>query len=380
MQSFKRDAPRVATVEECPKSSGLARSGSADDTVRKAAERRRLTELTGRCAPYGRPILARSLGQLLFTVVLLVVVWAAMLYFLDVGYLLTLLLALPAAGLVVRLFIIQHDCGHRSFFRSRRANDILGWVLGVFTLTPYAYWRRAHAMHHATSGNLDRRGVGDVDTLTVDEYLAKSAWQRFQYRAYRNPFVLFSVGAIYWFFLKHRIPLGLSLSFRDVWRSVLSTNLAILSVGAVLALTVGFGPLLLVQGPIMVAAAIAGTWLFYVQHQFEGAYWERDADWSFTAAAINGSSHYVLPRILQWFTGNIGLHHIHHLSSKIPNYRLQECLDREPSLQSTTQLTLFQSIKCTTLALWDEKQRKLVRFRDLKAIGCDAGMGVNTGR
>jgi omega-6 fatty acid desaturase (delta-12 desaturase) len=337
----------------------------AGDGDRTSAADASARVLVRKCASYGRADLRRSITQVMTTAVPFTLLWVAMVFSLDISYWLTLLLAVPAAGLLVRFFIIQHDCGHGSFFKSRAANDLVGRITSVLTLTPYGYWRRTHGMHHATSGNLNRRGVGDIDTLTVKEYLALPTRGRLAYRLYRNPAILFSVGAYYFFFLKHRVPFGLPLAWREAWRSIVATNILIAAAVAATAAAVGFGPFFLVHGPIMMLAATIGTWLFYIQHQFEGAYWETDERWSFHDAAIKGSSYYALPRILQWFTGNIGLHHIHHLCSKIPNYRLQECLDSIPELKHAARINLTGSLKCAKLALWDEDRGKLVGFRQL---------------
>jgi omega-6 fatty acid desaturase (delta-12 desaturase) len=302
--------------------------------------------------------------QLLNSAVPFVLLWLLMLASLEYSYWVTLLLALPAAGFLVRLFIIQHDCGHGSFFRSRAANDTLGFVLGVLTLTPYAYWRKTHAIHHATSGNLDHRGFGDVTTLTVKEYLALTPWRRLRYRLYRNPLILFGLGPVYEF-LRHRFPWGLPRSWRREWASVFWTNLGILAVVAVMWSTIGIRAFLAVHLPIALMVGIAGVWLFYIQHQFEDTYWEKDNTWEFHAAGLEGSSFYDLPGILHWFTGNIGVHHVHHLSSRIPNYRLQQCMRENPELQQVTRLTLLGSLKCARLKLWDEERRKLVDFKHL---------------
>ena len=316
---------------------------------------------------YAQPDVRRSIAQLLVTGSALALLWLGMWVSLGHGYWITLLLAVPAAGFLVRLFIIQHDCGHGSLFRSRLANDLTGRILGVFTLTPYDYWRRTHAAHHATSGNLDRRGVGDISTLTVREYLALSRWRRLVYRLYRHPLVLFGIGPIYLFILKHRLPLDMPLR-SGVWRNLFATNAGIAALIAVLAILVGPLALLKLQLPIVLLAASAGIWLFHVQHQFEDSYWQRDPAWSFHQAALRGSSYYRLPRLLQWFTASIGLHHIHHLCSRIPNYRLQECLDENPELHEVRRLTLLQSLRCARLSLWSEESGRMIRFRDLRTI------------
>ncbi len=314
---------------------------------------------------YTKPVLKRSIAQVLTTAVPFVLLWCVMLRSLDYAYWTTLLLAIPAAGLLVRFFVIQHDCGHGSFFRSRAANDALGRLLGVLTLTPYADWRSAHAIHHATSGNLGRRGVGDISTLTVKEYLSLPARKRLSYRLYRNPLVLFGIGPSYQFLLRHRLPSDLLHARRKAWVSNLSTNLLTLGVAAILVFTIGIERLLMVHVPIVVIASTVGVWLFYIHHQFENTYWEQRQDWDFRSAAMLGSSYYELPSALRWFTGDIGLHHVHHLSSKIPNYRLRECLEANPELREVRRLTLSESRKAIWLALWDEERGKLVGFRQL---------------
>ena len=282
-------------------------------------------------------------------------------------YWLTLLLAAPAAGLLVRLFIVQHDCGHGSYFKSRAANDALGRLISVLTLTPYDHWRRSHAYHHAASGNLDRRGQGDVVTITVDEYRALSPLGRLGYRLYRNSFVMILIGAPLNFIVFQRMPLGRGFRDRDSRRSIMALNLAILVVFGAPMLVFGVLPVLAVYLPVMVIAAWAGGWLFYVQHQFEGAYWRRHDDWDFREASLEGSSYLELPGVLQWFTGNIGLHHIHHLCSRIPNYRLQSCVDAFPELSRVSKrITIRDSLKCARLALWDEAQGRMVSFREVR--------------
>jgi omega-6 fatty acid desaturase (delta-12 desaturase) len=280
---------------------------------------------------------------------------------------LTLLLAIPAAGLLVRLFIIQHDCGHGSFFKSRAANDALGRALSVLTWTPYGNWKRGHAAHHASTGNLDRRGRGDFDTLTVAEYQALPPLRQLAYRLYRNPFAIVLFGGPIYFILLQRLPTGPDLSDRDARRSILSLDLALVAVFGLLMAAFGAVPVIATYLPVTIIASWIATALFHVQHQFEGAYWERDADWNFHAAALHGSSYFELPPVLQWFSGNIGLHHVHHLCSRIPNYRLQAFLDSAPELNSVAKrITLREGLGCWRLALWDEQRRLMVRFRDLK--------------
>ncbi|HLE84988.1 MAG TPA: fatty acid desaturase, partial [Thermoanaerobaculia bacterium] len=319
-------------------------------------------------APYKQPDTRRAILQVLDTAIPFVALWALMLASLQISYALTLLLAVPTAGLLVRLFIIQHDCGHGSFFPSQRANHVLGGILGVVTLTPYRYWRRTHAIHHATSGNLDRRELGDVLTKTVGEYRSLGFWGRLGYRLYRHPVVLLVFGPAWQFLIKHRLPFDAPRSWKSEWASVLWTNFALAALVVVMAATVGIGPFLLVWTPVFILSGAAGVWLFYVQHQFEDTYWERQEGWDFHLAGIEGSSFYDLPAVAHWFTGNIGFHHVHHLSSKIPNYRLRQCMAEVPDLQHVTRLKFVESLACLRLTLWDEETRKLVRFRDLRTL------------
>jgi omega-6 fatty acid desaturase (delta-12 desaturase) len=291
-----------------------------------------------------------------------VMAWAA----LDLGYWFSLLFAVPAAGFLVRLFMIQHDCSHGAFFRQRQANDWIGRVIGVVTLTPYAFWRRTHALHHATSGNLDRRGFGDVDTLTVREYCARSRWGRICYRVYRHPMVMFGIAPAYLFLLQHRLPVGLMRGGWQPWLSTMTTNFAIALVAATLIWLIGVEAFLLVHLPVTLLAGSAGVWLFYVQHQFERTRWEDDRNWNLHEAALHGSSHYDLPGIMRWFTANIGAHHIHHLCSRIPYYRLPQVLRDHPELRGIGRITLLQSFRCVHLALWDETSRRLVAFREIE--------------
>jgi omega-6 fatty acid desaturase (delta-12 desaturase) len=283
------------------------------------------------------------------------------------SYGLTLLLAVPAAGFLVRVFIIQHDCGHHSFFRSRQANDVLGSLCGILTLTPYHFWRRTHARHHATSGNLHHRGHGDVGTLTVEEYLRRSRWGRLGYRVYRHPLFMFFIGASYLFLVHQRFTHGVPRSWRRERHSVYATNLAILAVLAAAWWMIGVTTFLLVELPIVFLAAAAGSWLFFVQHQYEQAYWQPRQSWDFTRSALEGSSYYRLPRVLQWFTGNIGYHHIHHLSSRIPNYHLAACHAAEPAFRQAVTLGLRESLRCASLKLWDEDRQRMVTFAEVRA-------------
>jgi omega-6 fatty acid desaturase (delta-12 desaturase) len=312
---------------------------------------------------YCEPNARRAIFEVCVTAAPLLLLWVLMWLSLDVGYWLTLLLAVPAAGFMVRLFIIQHDCGHGAFFRNRTANSWVGRVLGVLTLTPFDYWKRSHALHHATSGNLDRRGIGDIDTLTVEEYRSRPFLGRMLYRLYRSPPVMFVVGPAYMFLLQHRLPFH---QMRDGWRpwiSTMATNAAIVVMVAGLIWLLGWRPVLMVHLPIMLMAASMGVWLFYVQHQFEDTTWARGSDWSHYNAAMAGSSFYDLPAPLRWITGNIGIHHIHHLNSRIPYYRLPKVLKDHPELKAVPRLTLWGSFKSVRLSLWCERREKLVSFR-----------------
>jgi acyl-lipid omega-6 desaturase (Delta-12 desaturase) len=323
-------------------------------------------DLTRILARYRVPSLRRSIVELAITAGPLVLLWYLIWVTLDLGYWLCLVLAVPAAGFLVRLFMIQHDCGHGAFFHRRPANDWVGRVIGVLTLTPYDFWRRKHAIHHATSGNLDRRGIGDIHTLTVREYLARSRWGRLRYRVYRHPLVMFGLGPAYLFILEHRLPVGLMHSGWMPWFSTMATNVAIAALAATMIWLVGIGAFLLVHLPITLLAASIGVWLFYVQHQFEDTFWAERPDWSLHEAALHGSSHYDLPGILRWFTANIGVHHVHHLCSRIPYYRLPQVLRDHPELKGIGRLTLVQSFGCVRLTLWDETRRRLISFTELR--------------
>ncbi len=324
--------------------------------------------LTRQLAQYREPDLARSVLELAITLVPFVLVWGAIYASLKAGYPLGLLLAVPAAGLLVRLFMIQHDCGHGSFFRRRATNDWIGRAIGVLTLTPYDYWQRSHALHHAGSGNLERRGIGDINTLTRREFEARSWWGQLLYRTYRHPLVMFGIGPAYLFILRHRLPLGLMCSGWQPWISAMATNAAIAILVATAIWLVGVGPFLLVQLPTTLLAATIGVWLFYVQHQFEDTTWEQDEAWRFHEAALHGSSHYDLPLVLRWFTANIGVHHVHHLASRIPFYRLPEVLHDHRELHDVGRLTLLQSLKSLRLVLWDEETRRLISFSEALAL------------
>ncbi|MBX9883601.1 MAG: fatty acid desaturase, partial [Novosphingobium sp.] len=310
------------------------------------------------------PVPTRSGWELVITLVPFVALFALIAWAVKSGFWLALA-ATPLAGLfLLRLFIIQHDCGHGAFMRHRLSNDWIGRALGILTLTPYDCWRRSHALHHAGTGNLNARGFGDVETLTVREYRQRTRLGRLLYRLYRNPLVLLGLGPAYLFLLQHRLPIGLMKAGWIYWASAIGSNLV---TGLVLALPLalfGFGVTALVFFPVLLSAASMGVWLFYIQHQFPDAYWDHEADWSFHDAALHGSSHLELPRILGWFTGHIGLHHVHHLVSRIPFYRLPEVLEKHPRLLDVNRFTAIEACSTLRLALWDETRRKLVSFRE----------------
>jgi omega-6 fatty acid desaturase (delta-12 desaturase) len=317
-------------------------------------------------ARYQKPSIGRGAWQIINTLVPYAALWCLMGFSARISWWLTAPLAILAGAFLVRVFIIFHDCGHGSFFKSSIANHAWGAITGVLTFTPYFHWRWEHAIHHSSAGDLDRRGTGDVWTLTVQEYLESSRWKRFAYRLARNPVVLFVIAPIFLFLVKQRFP-NPNAGARER-HSIYWTNLGILAIAAGLSWLIGLKAYLLIQLIILTVAGSTGVWLFYVQHQFEGVYWERSADWDYTTAALKGSSFYKLPKVLQWFSGNIGFHHIHHLSPRIPNYHLEKCHKAEPLFQTVKAITLFSSFKSFTFRLWDEQRRKLVGYGHLKMV------------
>ena len=308
----------------------------------------------------------RSVWQLCNTFIPFFVFWYLMYLSLEASYWLTLALSLPTAGFGVRIFIIQHDCGHGSFFKSRKANDLVGLVCSLFTWTPYYYWQKGHAIHHANAGNLEHRGIGDIYTMTVNEYLSQSNWRKFRYRLYRHPLILLVFVPTLLFVVFYRFPTSQAKAMKRVRSSIYWTNLALALLVGGLILVIGLKAFILIYLPLMVLSSSVGIWLFFVQHQFEDTYWAHDDTWDYTLAALDGSSYFKMPKVLQWFTGNIGFHHIHHLSPRIPNYLLQKCHDENPMFQETVVLTLRSSLNSIFLSLWDEEQKKLISFRHLK--------------
>ena len=306
----------------------------------------------------------KAMREILLTVVPFAAIWAVMYQTLSFSYILTALLAFPAAGFLVRIFIIQHDCGHGSFLTNPTANRWLGRFLGILTITPYDYWQRSHSIHHASSGNLDHRGMGDIQTLTIEEYKAKSRFGRIIYRIYRNPLMLFVIGPAYVFFIEQRIPIGMMKIGWKPWLSTMLTNIGIVFYSLLLIWLVGWKAFLVIQVPVTFLAASFGVWLFFVQHQFEDTAWDKTPDWDRRESALHGSSHYDLPVVLRWLSGNIGIHHVHHLCSHIPFYRLPEVIKDFPELKEVSRITLWESFKCVKLALWDEKQYRLLSFKD----------------
>jgi omega-6 fatty acid desaturase (delta-12 desaturase) len=313
---------------------------------------------------YQLPSRWRAVWQLTDTLVPYAALWTLMYFSLAISYWLVIPLAILAGGFLVRTFVIFHDCTHGSFFKSKRANEIVGFLTGILVFTPYHHWRWQHTIHHASSGDLDRRGMGDVWTLTVQEYLEASRWERFSYRLSRNPVILFGIAPLLLFLVFQRFPSRKAEKRVQLW--VHATNLGILLMAAGLSWLFGITAYVIIQLTAMLVASFSGVWLFYVQHQFEGVYWERRPDWDFEKAALEGSSFYKLPKILQWFSGNIGFHHIHHLSPRIPNYALERAQKAEPMFQKVKPLTLRNSLKSLRFRLWDEGQRRLTGYKSVK--------------
>jgi len=319
-------------------------------------------------AKYREPSSLRSSYELAISLVPFFLLWVLACWVANYSYLAAFAISALNGCFLLRLFCIQHDCGHGSFFGNRTLSDWTGRALGILTLTPYDVWRRTHSIHHSHAGDLDQRGIGDVMTLTVEEYHQRSAWGRFLYRAYRHPLVMFGLGPTYLFFLTNRIPYSV-MKQGKYWVSAMGTNLAILVLLVIIVQFGGWQALFLVFLPTTLIAATTGVWLFYVQHQFETTHWEENENWQVHEAALHGSSHYDLPPILQWFTANIGIHHVHHLYSRIPFYRLTEVLrDHEELANSSSRMTLRESFKCASLDLWDSTNRRLVSFATARKL------------
>lgn len=330
------------------------------------------------CAKYKTPTILESITQVSVTLSLFLVACTLMTLFISkniwVGY---VALIIPTAGLLVRLFIIQHDCGHGSFFKSNRANDWVGRFMSLFTWTPYHYWARMHNIHHAGSSNLERRGYGGIETFTTDEYREMSSKEQYQYRLYRNPVLLLGVATplfmilgqrVSWFIQPFSLPEGskkVEFNGNKLTKSIYGTDIALLCAYGILGYFIGYATLAMVYLPVLITTCWIGGWLFYIQHQFEDTHWDQNKDWSYNEAAVMGSSYYDLPKPIQWITGNIGIHHVHHLNATIPNYRLQQCIDDMPSLKTINRMTFKDSLKCVKWALWDTKTRKMVSFKDL---------------
>jgi omega-6 fatty acid desaturase (delta-12 desaturase) len=336
----------------------------------------KLTQLKKSVAPFEQSNTKSSVRQLLNTFPPFFLLWVAAYFSLSVSYWLTLLFAILASGFVIRIFIVFHDCCHQSFFKSRKANEILGTIAGVLTLFPYHQWRHSHSLHHATSSNLDKRGVGDMWLYTVKEYIAASLWKRLAYRLYRSPFIMFGIGPIVTFVIQYRFNVkGAKRSERiNTW----VTNLSVLALYGLLCWALGWQNFLIIQAPIFWVSGALGIWLFYVQHQFEDSYFENEEEWSYVKAAVDGSSYYKLPKLLQWITGNIGFHHVHHLSPRVPNYHLEEAHNAVPPLQQATTITLATSLKALRFRLWDEDNKAFVSFKQIKHLQVKPGQSPDT--
>lgn len=323
-------------------------------------------QLRKNVAPFAQPNSKSSIRQLFNTILPFIFLWFLAYKSLSISIWLTLLLTIVASGFIIRIFIIFHDCTHYSFFKSNRANRIVGTITGVITLFAYEKWKRNHAIHHATSSNLDKRGTGDVWVMTVDEYLTASFWKRLAYRLYRNPIVMFGLGPLYLFLISNRFNRK-GAHLRERMNTYLINVSIVLIYGTIIWL-IGWKAFLIIQVPMLFISGSLGIWLFYVQHQFEDSYFEEEKEWDFVKAAVDGSSYYKLPKVLQWITGNIGYHHVHHLSPRVPNYHLEEAHESTPPLQKATTITLATSLTSIRFRLYDEKTRSFISFRELKSL------------
>ncbi|PZD92968.1 fatty acid desaturase [Paenibacillus sambharensis] len=335
-----------------------------------------IKQLKNNVAPYEQTDIKTSIWQMINTIGPLLLLWYGAYLSLSVSYWITLPLTILAAGFVVRTFIIFHDCCHQSFFKSRKANDIVGTITGVLTHVPYAQWKHSHSVHHATSSNLDKRGIGDIWMLTVDEYLQLSPMHRLGYRLYRNPLVMFGLGPIFVFLLQYRFNRRGARRKEKI--NTYITNISIAVLYALLIWAIGWQSFLLVQGPVFFLSGMLGIWLFYVQHTFEESYYENEDEWSYVKAAVEGSSYYKLPKLLQWLSGNIGFHHVHHLSPRVPNYNLEKAHEATPPLQKATTVTLATSLKSLKFKLWDEDKKNFVTFKDIKPLLRQGGQAAKS--
>jgi omega-6 fatty acid desaturase (delta-12 desaturase) len=313
---------------------------------------------------YAHPDLGKSIWQIINSLAPYIILWFLLYRSLTYPYWVTILLSLPACGFLIRIFIIFHDCGHGSFFRSGKANRYVGIIMGIMTLTPYYSWHHQHSVHHATAANLDKRGTGDVWTMTVKEYFRSSRWNRFVYRAFRNPFIMFTVGPVFAVMIKNRISV-ITMSSQEKM-NVYFTNIIIIILAALISMAIGLKAFLLIQLPIILISHSIGIWLFYIQHQFDDVTWEREKEWNYKAAAFKGCSFLRLPRVLQWFTGNIGFHHVHHLSSRIPNYHLEACHYENEIFKDVKPIAILSTFKALYLSLWDETKHQLTSFRRIR--------------
>ncbi|UFT99648.1 fatty acid desaturase [Radiobacillus kanasensis] len=321
-------------------------------------------ELRKNVAPYAQSNTKASVIQVLNTIPPFFIIWFLAYQSLSISIWLTLALSIIAAGFVVRIFIIFHDCTHQSFFKDKKANRILGTVTGIITHFAFEKWKRSHSIHHATSSNLDKRGTGDVWVMTLDEYIEASFWGRLKYRLYRNPLVMFGLGPLYLFLISNRFNRK-GANKKERWNTYLINGVIALSY-AVLIYLIGWFPFVLIQGTILFVSGALGIWLFYVQHQFEDSYFENEDEWDYVKAAVDGSSYYKLPKVMQWLTGSIGFHHVHHLAPRVPNYHLEKAHESTPPLQQATTITLVSSLKSIRFRLYDEKSKTFLSFKEAK--------------
>jgi omega-6 fatty acid desaturase (delta-12 desaturase) len=360
--------PQATAVAQTAPRSWDNKSQSELNIVDREAQKEQARRMAVHCAKYRTADNRRAFLQIVTTTVPFLAVVTAMFLTVETHYWLTWLLAIPGGLLLVRYFIIQHDCGHGSFTSSRKMNTWIGRAMSLLTVCPYDLWRREHAQHHATSGHLEKRGVGDIDTLTVKEFQALPALGKLRYKIYRHPFVLFGLGVPFYFMIIQRFPWFHPYPARETWKSILGLNAGLLVFYGVIGAFTGYSNLFFVVWPLVHVASATGGWLFFIQHQFEDTVWDDNDEWTFQVAALFGSSYYALHPVLNWFTGSIGMHHIHHLNSMIPNYRLSECLNASEDLKNLNRVTLWDSFRCAKLKLWDEDNRRLVTFAEARAL------------